>query len=152
MLQKLMQSFLPPEKMIDMFTYKIKSTGSIGNISEKVSSVCEKYKFALLQTYVYHEIVESKGFPIKRKVFIYEICQAKTAAKMLTDFPHFSIFMPCKLSIYEDGGQTIISTMNMEIMLNAVGSNPELYEEASLLFNTLKTLMNSLSGDLENNV
>jgi uncharacterized protein (DUF302 family) len=152
MLQKLMQALMPPEKMIDMFTYKIKSPQSIGNISEKVPSACEKYKFVLLQTYVYHEIVESKGFPIKRKVFIYEICQAKTAAKMLTDFPHFSIFMPCKLSVYEDGGKTIISTWNMEIMLKAVSSSPKLYEEATLLFNALKTLMNSLASDLKNNI
>jgi uncharacterized protein (DUF302 family) len=99
----------------------------------------------LLQTYVYHDIVESKGFPIKRKVFVYEICQAKTAAAMLTDFPHFSIFMPCKLAIYVDIGKTIISTMNMEIILKAVGSNQELYKEATTLFSTLKSLMNSLS-------
>ena len=140
-----MQEFMSPEKMIEMVTYKIISTQSIGKIAEKVPATCEKYKFALLQTYVYHEIVESKGFPINRKVFIYEICQARTAAKMLTDFPHFSIFMPCKLAIYEDNGKTIISTMNMEIMLKAIDSNQELYNEATNLFTTLKLLMNSLS-------
>ena len=145
MLQKMMQAFMPPEKMIEMFIYKITSTQSIGQISEKVPSACEKFKFSLLQTYIYHEIVESKGFPIKRKVFVYEICQAKTAAAMLTDFPHFSIFMPCKLAIYEENGKTIISTMNMEIILKAVGSNQELYKEATTLFNTLKSLMNSIS-------
>ncbi|MCA1760741.1 MAG: DUF302 domain-containing protein, partial [Bacteroidales bacterium] len=108
-------------------------------------AACEEKKFALLQTYVYHEIVESKGFPIDRKVYIYEICQAKTAAAMLTGFPHFAIFMPCKLAIYEDNGETIISTMNMEIMLKAVSSNPELFKETTTLYNTLKSLMNSIS-------
>jgi len=147
MFQKIMQAIMPPAKMIDIFTFKIVSTQSIDSVSKKVPQLCEDIKFALLKTYVYHEIVESKGFPIKRMVFIYEICQAKTAAKMLTDFPHFSIFMPCKLAVYEDNGKTIISTMNMEIMLKAVGSSPELYEEATLLFNTLKDLMNSLSDD-----
>jgi len=145
MLQKMMQALMPPEKMIEMFTYKIISNKPIEQVSEKVPLTCEKYKFSLLQTYVYHEILESKGFPIKRKVFIYEICQAKTAAAMLTYFPHFSIFMPCKLAIYEDNGKTIISTMNMEIMLKAVGSNQDLYKEATALFNTLKSVMNSLS-------
>ncbi len=145
MLQKMMQALMPPEKMIEMFTYKIISNQSIIEIAEKVPSACEKYKFALLQTYVYHEIVESKGFPINRKVYIYEICQAKTAAAMLTDYPHFSIFMPCKLAVYEENGSTVISTMNMEIMLKAVSSNQVLYEEATTLFGTLKTLMNSLS-------
>lgn len=145
MMQKLMKAVMPAEKMIDMFTYKISSTQSVTSISEKVPAACEKHKFALLQSYIYHEIVASKGFPIKRKVFIYEICQAKTAAGMLTDFPHFSIFMPCKLAIYEENGETIIATMNMEIVLDAVASNNELYSDAITLFGTLKSLMNTLS-------
>ncbi len=144
MLQKIMQSLMPAEKMIEMFTYKIISNQSIGRIAERVPSACEQSKFALLHTYIYHEIVESKGFPIKRKVYIYEICQAKTAATMLTDFPHFAIFMPCKLAIYEENGSTVISTMNMEIMLKAVTSNQELYHEVTALFNTLKDLIKSL--------
>lgn len=145
MLQKLMKAAMPAEKMIEMFTYKISSKQSIEKVTEKVPAACEENKFALLQTYIYHEIVESKGFPIDRKVFIYEICQAKTAAAMLTDFPHFSIFMPCKLAIYENNRETIISTMNMEIMLNAVSSNPELFKEATTLFSKLKSLMDSIS-------
>jgi len=145
MLQKLMQAAMPAEKMIEMFSHKISSKLPIEKVIEKVPAACEEKKFALLQTYVYHDIVESKGFPIDRKVYIYEICQAKTAATMLTDFPHFSIFMPCKLAIYEDKGETIISTMNMDIMLKAVSSNPELFRETTTLFNTLKSLMDSIS-------
>jgi len=145
MLQKKIQAHTPPEKMTDIIIYKIISNQPIDAISERVSEACEKHQFALLQTYVYHEILERKGFPIERKVFVYEICQAKTASVMLTDFPHFSIFMPCKLAIYEDNGKTIISTMSMEIMLNAIGSNQELYNEATTLFNTLKSVMDSLS-------
>ena len=116
-------------------------------MTEQVASACEKYKFALLQTYVYHEIVESKGFPINRKVYIYEICQAKTAAGMLTGFPYFSVFMPCKLAIYEENGSTVISTMNMEIVLDAISSNQELYNEATALFTSLKSLMSSISNN-----
>lgn len=146
MLQKIMQAFVSPNKMIDMFTYQIVTDQPIEIIVNKVQQACDSYKFALLQTYNYHEIVENKGFPIKRKVFIYEICQAKTASLMLTDYPNFSIFMPCKLAVYEHNGKTIISTMNMEIMLKAVSSNQELYSNATTLFNTLKSMVQSLSG------
>ncbi|WP_291105061.1 MULTISPECIES: DUF302 domain-containing protein [unclassified Flavobacterium] len=89
-------------------------------------------------------MVESKGFPIERKVYIYEICQAKVAAAMLTDYPHFSIFMPCRIAIYEDNGKVVISTMNMEIMLKAVSSNKEFYKEATSLFGALKLLMKQI--------
>ncbi|MCL4549824.1 MAG: DUF302 domain-containing protein [Bacteroidetes bacterium] len=146
MLQKMMELFISPTKMIDMFTYQIVSDQPIEIIANNVQQACDNHKFALLKTYNYHEIVESKGFPIKRKVFIYEICQAKTASLMLTDYPNFSIFMPCKLAIYEHNEKTIISTMNMEIMLKAVSLNQELYSEATRLFNTLKSVMQSLSG------
>lgn len=145
MSQKEMLAEMPPEKIIEMFTHKISSKQPIEKVIEKVPAACEENKFALLKTYVYHDIVESKGFPIDRKVFIYEICQAKSAAAMLTDFPHFAIFMPCKLAIYEDNGETVISTMNMEIMLKAVSSNPELFKETTALYNTLKSLMDSIS-------
>lgn len=145
MLQKIMAAFISPTKMIDMFTYQIVTDQPIEIIANKVQQACENYKFALLHTYNYHEIVENKGFPIKRKVFIYEICQAKTASLMLTDYPNFSIFMPCKLAIYEHNGKTIISTMNMEIMLKAVSPNQELYGNATTLFNSLKSMMQSLS-------
>lgn len=136
---------MPSKKMIEMFTYEISSKLPIEEITKKVPAACEQNKFAVLQTYVYHDIVESKGFPIDRKVYIYEICQAKTAAAMLTDFPHFAIFMPCKLAIYENEGETIISTMNMEIMLDAVNSKPELFKEATTMFNTLKSLMDEIA-------
>lgn len=147
MIKKMIQAVMPSEKMIDMFTLKLESKQSIETIAQKVSGECENHKFALLQTYVYHDILEEKGFPIERKVFIYEVCQAKTAALMLTSNPEFSIFMPCKLAIFEDKGKTVISTMSMEIMLNAVKSNPELYKEATTIFNELKSLMTSLSKD-----
>lgn len=146
MLQESMQAMMPAAEMIEMFTLKMVSNQSIEKIAQHVPAECEKNKFALLQTYIYHEIVESKGFPIKRKVFIYEICQAKLAAKMLTSNPEFSIFMPCKIAMYENEGQTIISTMNMEIMLNAIKENEELYNEATGMFSTIKSLMTSLKN------
>jgi uncharacterized protein (DUF302 family) len=147
MLENKTRDLMPAEKMIEMFTHNIISNQSIEHIAGKVPGACEQFNFALLHTYIYHDIVESKGFPIDRKVFIYEICQAKTAAGMLTDFPHFSIFMPCKLAIYENNGETVISAMNMEVMLEAIRSNNELFEEASELYHTLKALMASISNN-----
>ena len=140
-----MQGMMSSEKMIEMFTLKIISNLPIESITKKVTDACVEYKFSLLQTYIYQEILESKGFPIDRKVYIYEICQAKTASLMLTSNPEFSLFMPCKLAIYEHEGNTVISTMNMGIMLDAVSSNKELYASAVSLFNTLQTLMNALA-------
>ena len=141
-----MQAVMPPNEMIELFTLKMESNQPIETIAQRVPAGCETHKFALLYTYNYHEIVESKGFPIKRKVFIYEICQAKVASKMLTTNPEFSIFMPCKIALYEQDGKTVIATMNMEILLKAVEENRELYIEAMALFNNLKSLLSALKN------
>lgn len=138
---------MPKKRMIDMFTFKVEGRLSAEETSAKVENACQKHNFALLTTYIYHEIVESKGFPIKRKVFIYNVCQAKVASMMLTSNPEFSTFMPCTLSIYENEGKIIISTMNMGLMLKAVKSNKELYEQASGLFQKLGSLMNDLATE-----
>lgn len=140
-----MNKEMTPEKMIDMFTYQITSKLPVEQIAGKVPAACEQYKFSLLQTYVYHEILEGKGFPIDRKAYVFEVCQAKTAAGMLTSFPHFSLFLPCKIAMYEKNGETVIATMNMGAVLNAVSSNAGLFQEATGLFNTLKILMDNIS-------
>jgi len=133
------------EKMIEMVMHQTESKLTAEQVAGQVEAACNKYSLALLQTYIYHEIVESKGFPIKRKVFIYNICQAKTASMMLTTNPEFSTFMPCTLAVYDADGKSVLSTMNMEMMLEAVKSNIELYNQASNLFQSFKQMMNELA-------
>ncbi|MFA5328255.1 MAG: DUF302 domain-containing protein [Prolixibacteraceae bacterium] len=134
-------------EMIERMMHQTESKLTAEQVSGQVAAACLKYNLALLQTYNYHEIVESKGFPIQRKVFIYNICQAKTAATMLTTNPEFSTFMPCTLAVYESGDKTVLSTMNMGMMLEAVKSNIELYNQASTLFNLFKQMMDELAAE-----
>jgi uncharacterized protein (DUF302 family) len=131
---------------IGMVMHQTESKLTAEQIAGQVEAACQKYSLALLQTYIYHEIVESKGFPIQRKVFVYNICQAKTASMMLTTNPEFSTFMPCTLAVYEADEKTVLSTMNMGIMLEAVKSNQELYNQASSLFQSFKQMMDELAA------
>lgn len=134
------------EEMIKMVMHQTESKLKAEQVARQVETACQKYSLALLQTYNYHEIVESKGFPIQRKVFIYNICQAKTASMMLTTNPEFSTFMPCTLAVYESDDKTVLSTMNMGMMLEAVKSNQELYNQASSLFLSFKQMMDELAA------
>lgn len=144
MMKMLMKLFVSKDKLFDMMTYRVQSTKKISKVIEKVEDACETHKFALLHDYVYHEVVASKGFPIERKVYIYEVCQAKVAALVLTDEPCFAPFMPCRVAVYEEAGQVTISTQNMEMMLNTLKDNANLYRETNELFRTLKSLMNDI--------
>ncbi len=144
MIKTLMKLFINKEQLFEMMTYKVHSSKDILKVVERVEEACKTYKFALLHDYVYHEVVESKGFPIKRKVYIYEVCQAKVAALVLTDEPSMAPFMPCRIAIYEEAEQVTISTQNMDMIINTLGDNTELYRQTSELFGILKSLMNDI--------
>ncbi len=55
------------EKMTEMAMHQTESNLAAEQIAGQVEAACNKYSLALLQTYIYHEIVEAKGFPIQRK-------------------------------------------------------------------------------------
>ncbi|PHR55724.1 MAG: hypothetical protein COA44_09720 [Arcobacter sp.] len=144
MIKWLMKFFMNKEILFKMMTYKLSSNKKIEEIVGSFAPACQKYKFALLHDYVYHEVVESKGFPIERKVYIYEICQAKVAALVLTDEPDFAPFMPCRVALYEEGNKVSISTQNMQMILDTLGDNKVLQGQTSELFKHLKQLMNEI--------
>lgn len=146
MLLKLMMALMPKKQMIKMFTIEFKSKRNIQSIIDDVEAACAEYGFALLHHYNYHEIVASKGFPIDRKVYIYEVCQAKVASMMLTSNPHFAPFMPCRIAVYEEGDTTIISTQNMQMMIDLIQSQEQLHIEVLGLFGTLQNMMEKLKG------
>lgn len=141
MLETLMKLLLSKKKLFEMMTYKVESTKEISEVVSAVESACVKYNFALLHHYVYHEVVKDKGFPINKKVYIYEVCQAKVAALVLTEETQFAPFMPCRVAIYEDGSNVVISTQNMQMILDTLDKKSDLYVQTNTLFNTLKSLM-----------
>jgi len=144
MLQLLMKYFMNTKSLFQLMTYTVKSEKEIEDITDTVEVLCAEHSLALLHHYVYHKVVKEKGFPIERKVYVYEVCQAKVAALVLTDEPDFAPFMPCRVAIYEKEDHCVISTQNMGMMLDTLKANKELYRQTSTLFETLKTLMNKL--------
>lgn len=146
MLTKLMMALMSKKQMAKMATIEYKSKRGIQSIIDDVEAACAEYKFALLHHYNYHEVVAQKGFPIERKVYIYEVCQAKVASMMLTSNPQFAPFMPCRIAVYEEGDATIISTQNMQRMIDLIQSQMQLHVEAVGLFTALQLMMKRLKG------
>ncbi len=146
MFKKLMMALMPQKQMVKMATIEFRSKRGIQSIVDAIEDVCAEYRFALLHRYDYHEIVANKGFPIDRKVYIYEVCQAKLASMMLTSNPQFAPFMPCRIALYEEGDATIISTQNMQMMIDSIQSQEQLHLEATGLFTALQVMMKKLKG------
>lgn len=128
----------------NQFTYLLITTKPVEEIAGGMVEVAQQFKFSVLHSYDFKEILASKGFPIERKVHVFEICRAPMAAKMLAANPSFSIFMPCRIAVYEENGKTIVSTMNMELAMESIQHNQELYTEAAAIYQSIQEMMQFL--------
>lgn len=128
----------------DTFTYQVSGTKPIAAAIALVGAAAEQYKFSVLHSYDFFEILQTKGFPIERKVHVFEICRAPMASKMLTASPGFATFMPCRIAVYEENGKTVVSTMNMEPLLKTIEGDPELFKEASAMYQSIQSVMSAL--------
>lgn len=129
---------------LGQFTYQISGTNPVNEAVARIGAACELHKFSILHSYDFSEILQIKGFPIEHKVYVYEICRAPMASRMLSVYPGFSPFMPCRIALYEQDGKTVVSTMNMELLLKAVENNTALFEEASGMYQSIKEIMRSV--------
>lgn len=124
--------------------YKLSATKKIEELVDRVESICQSNKLAILHDYVYHDVVESKGFPIDKKVYIYEVCQAKVASAIVMQNADFAAFMPCRIAIYEDLSGVSISMQNMEAMFETLDKSSEVYSAAIELYERLKKVLKDI--------
>lgn len=128
----------------NQFTYQLTTTKPVEEIGGSMAEVAQQFKFSVLHSYDFKEILAGKGFPIERKVQVFEICRAPMAAKMLAANPSFAVFMPCRIAVYEENGKTILSTMNMELVMESIKHNKELYTEAAVIYQSIQEMMQFL--------
>ena len=60
---------------------------------------------------------EFEGVAFDRECLIFEVCQPQQAKKVLDENMSVSTALPCRISIYEEGGQTILATLKPTTLL-----------------------------------
>ena len=115
------------------------------SVSETVAAFEEKisdFKFGILHIHNVKETLHSKGVEFDKECQILDICNPNFAKKFLTDDMTMSVVMPCKITVYEDKGETFIAMNSLVQLVDDV--NPDLVEEASEVQETLLELINTV--------
>jgi len=123
---------------------KIKTKTKLQTVKEELNANAKSYGFGVLGSYEFKKILETKGFPIEREIVTYEVCNPKAAHDALSEFPEISSFLPCRVSVYSDGEETIISTINISVVLESIDVNKELEKHLQTVYDNLIKFMKSL--------
>ncbi|MFT7003565.1 MAG: hypothetical protein ACJAWW_000915 [Sulfurimonas sp.] len=123
--------------------YITESQSSITTIKEEMALKAKEVGFGLLKEYSFREMLKEKGFPIEKDITVFELCNPAAAQKVLSTHPELSVYLPCRISVYEKDEKIILSTVDIAEMLSDFELDNPLKEQMNNIFNNLKKIMSS---------
>ena len=90
----------------------------------------KKHGYGVLHTYDLKATLAGKGFDLPNACHILEVCNPAQATKVLTADMGMNVALPCRISVYEDAGKTLIGMVRPTSLLEALSEDPELKEIA----------------------
>lgn len=97
------------------------SAAPLETVCEKLAVVATRHKFGVLATHNLREKMLSKGVPFDRECRVIEVCNPQQARDVLSQAIEISTALPCRISVYEEGGRTILATIKPTALLTLFG-------------------------------
>lgn len=92
------------------FEYRVTSSRPFDDVVADVERLSVAHSFRVLHVHDVQATLAERGFS-REPLKIIEICNARFADEALRKDVRVSLFMPCKINVYVDGGQTMITVM-----------------------------------------
>ena len=124
--------------------YKIQTNTPLQTVKDALADSAKEFGFGVLGSYDFKKILETKGFPIEKDVTLYELCNPKGAQEVLSTISEVSVYLPCRLSVYEEDGKTTISTIDVNHMIDSFEVDATFKAHMHTIFSNLQKVMHSL--------
>jgi uncharacterized protein (DUF302 family) len=106
--------------------YDVVTTKSAAQAAADLQAVAKQHGFGTLHVYNLKETLTAKGFPQTRECFVLEVCNPAQANRVLTHDFAMNVALPCRISVYEDGGRVKIGMIRPRAILALLSSSPAL--------------------------
>ena len=113
---------------------------SVSEAAIALQAAVEANHFGVMQVHNLKETMTKKGLEFERECLIFEVCQPQQAKRVLDQNMSVSTALPCRISIYEEGGKTILATLKPTTLL-AMFNAPQLEGVAQEVEHTIVKIM-----------
>ena len=96
--------------------------GSIDDIVAKIEHAAKDNDFGVLDVHDLKQKMASKGVDFAPECRIVEVCNPHRAKEVLENNMAISTALPCRISVYEEGGKVKIATIRPTYMLSLFDS------------------------------
>ena len=125
--------------------YKISSTKTVGAAADALHSAVAANHFGVMHVHNLKETMAKKGVEFARECLIFEVCQPQQAKQVLNENMGVSTALPCRISLYEEDGKTVLATLKPTVLL-AMFHVPQLAQVAREVETTLIKIMTEAAG------
>lgn len=91
-----------------MFHYTVETTKSVDEAVAAVEASLKNHKFGVLWQLDLPSKLQEKGVEFTTPYRVLEVCNPVEAKRVLEQNLHVGYFLPCKVVVYQDAGQTKI--------------------------------------------
>lgn len=113
-----------------MFHHTIDVSLSLEKVIPKLEESLKSEQFGVLWQFDIREKLQEKGVDFNQKFVVLEVCNPKEAKRVLEEETLAGYFLPCKIVVYEENGQTKIGLPKPTALICMV-NNEQLKEIAA---------------------
>ena len=121
-----------------LFTLSTEKT--VTEAAAALQAAVQANHFGVMQVHNLTETMAKKGVALAHECLIFEVCQPHQAKKVLEQNMGVSTALPCRISIYEESGKTVLATLKPTALL-AIFNVPQLEKVAQEVEETILKIM-----------
>lgn len=125
---------------------KFLTNKSVSEAATALRVAVQTHHFGVMQVHNLKETMNKKGVEFTRECQIFEVCQPQQAKQVLDQNMSVSTALPCRISIYEEGGKTILATLKPTTLL-AMFQTVQLEGVAEEVEDAIVKIMQEAAGD-----
>ena len=127
---------------------KLATNKSVAETAAALEAAVQANHFGVMQVHNLKETMVKKGVAFERECLIFEVCQPQQAKKVLDQNMSISTALPCRISIYEENGKTMLATLKPTTLL-AMFKEPQLEGVAREVEDTMLSIMKEAAQTTE---
>ena len=118
----------------------VDSQKPLERVVKDLEEAVARHKFGVLGVHDLRAKMVEKGVPFDRECRVFEVCNPQQARKVLEANLEISTALPCRISVYQEGGKTRLATIKPTALIGLYGT-PELKRVAEEVELTITAIM-----------
>jgi uncharacterized protein (DUF302 family) len=126
--------------------YIVTTQKPVAQAAEDLEKAVLAHQFGVLHIHDLKATMNKKGVPFEPECRVFEVCNPKKAFAVLSEDMAMNMALPCRISVWQEDGNTKIGMINPKPMLEMLSSSEKLSQVADEVQTTLTAIIDEAAA------